>query len=171
MKNWTVSDIKEFGFKGFVKVSDLLNNYNQIPDERGVYLILKPETGNIEFLKIGCGGFFKQRNPNVAVDILKNKWIENSDVLYIGQAGGIRNGKWSDSTLRKRLKDYIKFGEGKPVGHSGGRYIWQINRSKDLIVCWKALPNKSQDPIEVESDLIKNFKTRYNSWPFANLKD
>lgn len=170
MKNWTVIDLKEFGFVGFSKISDLVTNYNQIPEERGIYLILRPENKNIEFLEIGCGGFYKRRNPNVAIETLKSKWVEQVEVLYIGQAGGVTNKKWSQSTLRKRLQAYMKFGQGKDIGHYGGRYIWQIDRNEDLIVCWKPLPNKSQDPCEVESDLIQTFVKLYKQLPFANLK-
>lgn len=169
MNNWNLNEIKASDFKGFVSVSKLKNNFNQIPDERGVYLILKPDK-SINFLKIGTGGYFKNKNPNVETDILRKKWIETALVIYIGQAGGVRNGKWSNSTLRKRIKDYLKFGNGKNIGHSGGRYIWQIEESSELIVCWKELPEKIEDPCKVESKLIQDFKNKYGFRPFANLK-
>ena len=169
MTNWALTDIKSFGFKGFIKISDLRKDFSQIPNERGVYLILKPDH-QIEFLSVGTGGHFKGKNPNVDISILNSKWIPNTLVVYIGQAGGIRNGKWSNSTLRKRLKDYLDFGIGKPVGHYGGRLLWQIKESEKFLVCWKELPNKIEDPCEVETNLIENFRCKYGGWPFANLK-
>ena len=96
---------------------------------------------------------------------------DNSIVIYIGQAGGVRNGKWSDSNLRERLKKYFDFGLGKPVGHWGGRLIWQIENSDKLIVCWKELPDKVKDPCKEESKLIEKFKTTFGKRPFANLRD
>src|SRR4051812_42549016 len=116
MKDWTFENIKEYGFKGFVKISDLISDYELIPDERGVYLILMHEK-NVNFLTRGTGGYFKNKNPNVGVDFLKDNWVDLSAIVYIGQAGGTRNGKWSKSTLKLRLKKYLQFGQGKPVGH------------------------------------------------------
>ena len=170
MKNWTIDEIKSFGFKGFFPIAELRKNLLSIPDERGVYLILSSGKEFV-FLNNGTGGYFKKKNPNVDLSTLKNKWIENTVILYIGQAGGIRNGKWSNSTLRMRLKKYFDFGIGKPVGHYGGRYIWQLEKSSELIVCWKELPNKIADPSEIESNLINSFKSKYKNRPFANLKE
>ncbi|KGO86031.1 hypothetical protein Q765_13295 [Flavobacterium rivuli WB 3.3-2 = DSM 21788] len=169
MEDWTIKGLKVFGFKGFVKISDLIKDYTQIPNERGVYLVLKSEA-IVSFLVRGSGGYFKHEDPNVSVEILLQKWIETSSVIYIGQAGGIRKEKWSDSTLRKRLKTYINFGQSKAVAHKGGRYIWQIANNQNLIICWKVLPDKISDPSKVESDLIKKFKALHNQYPFANLK-
>jgi len=157
MKNWDLEEFKEYGFKGFVKISELINNYNLIPEERGVYLILKSDTP-MPFLKIGNGGYFKKKDPNVDIEILQQKWVENSQILYIGQAGGIRKGTWSNSTLRKRLKQYCKFGQGKAIGHLGGRYIWQLQNNQNLIVCWLSLPEKTIDPRGLENELICQFR-------------
>ena len=63
----------------------------------------------------------------------------------------------------------MKFGSGKPVGHRGGRYIWQLADADDLVVCWKVL---STDPREYERQMISDFKTAHNGYrPFANLLD
>lgn len=123
-------------------------------------------------MKIGTGGHFKKRNPNVDIAVLADNWVDNSIVVYIGQAGGIIKGKWSKSNLRKRLRLYFNFGLGKPVGHQGGRLIWQMDECDKLIVCWKTLPDKIKDPCEEESELIDKFKKAFGgSRPFANLKD
>jgi hypothetical protein len=93
--------------------------------------------------------------------VLHSKWVKDAVVLYIGQAGG--NG--SDSTLRKRLRLYMRFGQSFPVGHKGGRYIWQIKDSKNLLVCWKTC---TQDAREYEASLIQDFQFHYGKLPFAN---
>ena len=170
MTTWTLDDIKANGFKGFIEITDLRRDNKIIPADRGVYLILKTDRPH-KFLRSGTGGHFKKKNPNVDIGILNDNWVDNSIVIYIGQAGGVRNGKWSDSNLRERLKKYFDFGLGKPVGHWGGRLIWQIENSDKLIVCWKELPDKVKDPCKEESKLIEKFKTTFGKRPFANLRD
>ncbi|NLI36943.1 MAG: hypothetical protein GX416_10590 [Bacteroidales bacterium] len=154
------------GFRGFVTIGQLQENISVVPDTKGVYLLLKSEeTGNPEFLPKGSGGHFKGNNPNVTIEELKKNWVENADILYIGKAGGERQG----SNLRKRLNQLIRFGQGGNVGHWGGRYIWQLKDSEHLLVCWKELSN--DNPREIEKSMIDQFKSEHNnSRPFANLQ-
>jgi hypothetical protein len=126
-------------------------------------MILYCESDSPQFLPIGTGGFFKGRDPNISIQVLKQHWVENTCVIYIGKAGG----EDSKSTLRSRLTQYFRFGQGKNVGHYGGRLIWQIKNSKELLVCWKPLPN--EEPRMVEAELIRSFIKVYNRRPFANL--
>jgi len=160
----TLESIKNSGFIGFRKISELKNDNLLIPSVKGVYLVLRPDEKEIAFVIKGTGGFFKGKNPNVSIDELKNNWIENSQVVYIGKAGG----SGSEATLRSRLKQYLNFGQGKNVGHWGGRYIWQIKNINDFLICWKTLPN--DEPEKVESELITIFFNEYRSLPFANLR-
>ena len=83
MHSWTISELKESGFGGFVKIGELKNKYSEIPEERGIYLILwiNPK---VNFLEIGTGGHHKNKDPNVTIEILKSNWITNSIVVYIG---------------------------------------------------------------------------------------
>lgn len=159
-----LTSIKEAGFTGFKKVEQLWNDYTVIPDERGVYLILNPEISMKQFLTKGVGGYFKGKDPNLSIPQLTSNWVENSHVLYIGQAGG--NG--SSATLRKRVKQYLEFGKGKPVGHYGGRLIWQLSHHRDLIVAWKV--TGTVDPSIEENNQLRAFYDTYGLLPFANLK-
>ncbi len=102
---------------------------------------------------------------NLQLDILKSNWIENTVVVYIGKAGA--SGK--DATLRIRLKQYFSFGKGNNIGHYGGRLIWQLKNSKDLLVAWK--PLTEEEPRTVEANLIQDFVSQYSKRPFANLSD
>jgi len=83
--------------------------------------------------------------------------------LYIGKAGG----SGSSATLRNRLTAYIRFGAGRPVGHWGGRLIWQLRDASDLQICWKSTGD--HQPREVEKQLIHAFITAHGTRPFANL--
>jgi hypothetical protein len=156
-------ELKKAGFVGFKTVSELWNDFTLIPNEKGVYLILNPDCSKKQFLSIGSGGYFKGRNPNLPETELELNWINHCHILYIGQAGG--NG--SAATLRKRLKQYLDFGKGKPVGHYGGRLIWQLSHYPELLVAWKI--TKATDPREEEKELIGAFVDFYDKLPFANL--
>jgi hypothetical protein len=158
-----INEIKHFDFAGFMKINQLFDNFNLIPDIKGVYFILYIDSVVPQFLWIGTGGQFKGRDPNISMDELRLKWVENTNVVYIGKAGGIN----SNATLRSRLRQYLRFGQGKNIGHWGGRYIWQMKNVDTLLICWKALPN--DDPREIEIQLLCQFKEIYGCYPYANL--
>jgi len=159
-----LSKIKEMGFTGFKTIEQLWNDSSCLPNEKGIYLILNPDCSQREFLPKGVGGYFKDKDPNISVSELSTNWVDNCHVVYIGQAGG----NSSSATLKKRLKQYLDFGKGKPVGHYGGRLIWQLANHKNLIVAWKV--TRTTDPREEESVLISDFHDFYGKLPFANLK-
>jgi hypothetical protein len=160
-----ISSMKEFGFTGFIPISELMKGLTILPKYKGVYMILYIPEKHPEYLTSGTGGFFKERNPNVSIDILKENWVENTKVIYIGKAGGHD----SSATLNARIKQYIHFGQGKKASHRGGRFIWQLKDSKNLLICWKVLID--EEPRNVEKNLIYDFKNIYKKRPFANLKD
>lgn len=157
-----IEQIKKAGFTGFKTMKELFADSSAIPKIKGVYLVLNP-TKKGEFLTVGTGGHFKGKNPNVSVSELEANWVDDTIVVYIGKAG--KDG--SSATLQSRLRQYFGFGQGKNVGHWGGRFIWQLKNSADLVVCWKALP--TTDPRTVEADLIQDFVSKFSQRPFANL--
>jgi hypothetical protein len=157
-----LEEIKEEGFTGFKTMKELFKDNSVIPQMRGVYMVLNISKEK-EFLTVGTGGFFKGKNPNVSIQELENNWVENAIVVYIGKAGG----EGSGATLQSRLGQYFRFGQGKNVGHYGGRLIWQLKNSADLVVCWKELPK--EEPRMVEIELIQKFITQFSKRPFANL--
>lgn len=158
-----ISEMRSFGFLGFEEIQSLMNNNcTNVPDRKGIYFVLRNEEP-VEFLVNSVGGHFKGKNPTVDIEKLKMNWVDNTLVVYIGQTGGGP----SDATLSKRMKQYMKFGQGQPVGHWGGRYIWQLKDNRKLKICWKSLPN--DDPREIEKNLIQQFENHYNKKPFANI--
>ena len=157
-----VDKLTKLGFKGFKPILYMKDkdNRSEIPDEGGVYIVLRRDADKAEFKEIGMGGFFKGRNPNVSIYELNDNWVEDTPVMYIGKA--------KEGRLRKRISEYMRFGCGKKVGHWGGRLIWQLADADDLVVCWS---ETEEDSREVEKDMICKFKEEFGAHPFANLKD
>ena len=81
-------------FSGFKTIEYLRNHINEIPKEKGVYLIIS-QRNNPQFLDESIGGHFKGRNPTVSKIELETNWVSNEPIIYIGQAGG----KNSSATL------------------------------------------------------------------------
>lgn len=155
MKLFNKEELLFNGFFGFKTIQELSTSKSLIPKQNGVYLILNLEK-EIKFLEKGTGGYFKGKDPNVELDVLQKKWVDDTNVVYIGKA----------TDLQKRLNQYFRFGNGKNVGHYGGRYIWQLENSKNLMVCWKALEEESR---EAEKELSNLFMSKFNKLPFANI--
>jgi len=148
------------GFKGFIRVGQLMENGCSIIDDApGVYLILRRSNEPPIFFEKGTGGWFKGIDPNVPISVLKEKWVEGTEIMYIGKAG---------TSLRKRLRAYMRFGDGIDAPHKGGRYIWQLADSRELRVCWKALPAAVNSEM-VEMLMIGKFLDKYGKLPFANI--
>lgn len=77
-------------------------------------------------------------------------------MVYIGKA----------DNLRRRLREFACFGEGAPIGHWGGRLVWQIADSTELLVAWKGTPGRV--PRDVEAEMITGFRRAWGQPPFAN---
>jgi|SRR5690606_20361991 len=110
-----IPQLKVLGFKGFETIGNIKNtNYDMLPKVKGIYIILYTEDSP-NFLSSGTGGAFNGRDPNVSIEELERNWVKNAPIIYIGKAGG----ESSSATIHSRLKQYFRFGEGKPIGHWG----------------------------------------------------
>lgn len=160
--NDIIQRLKSDGFEGFISVENLMQSRKMISSYGGVYIILRLKDSEPEFLEQGTGGFFKKkepRNPNVSIDELRDNWVPDEAIMYIGKA----------TSLKSRLGSYLRFGEGKFATHWGGRYIWQLKDSRELLVCWK---ETDENPRIVEEEMIAQFKKEHGGKrPFANLQD
>lgn len=126
------------------------------PTSGGVYVVTYNAESPVAFYERSCGGWFKGKDPTVTLDALTANWVDGAEVVYIGKA----------DQLRRRLTQYADFGAGKPVGHWGGRLIWQLPSPDQLIVGWKETPGRI--PVEVETELIASFRQAHGKPPFAN---
>ncbi len=151
-------------FSGFKTVSHLRNNLHLIPKVPGVYLVFRNDTDNPKFLTVGSGGHFKDREPNVPLNELSANWVEDASVVYIGKAGSLTG----SATLLSRIKQLLQFGDGKNIGHWGGRLLWQLADHEELVIAWKEITD--QEPKAVETVMIQEFKDYFGQRPFANLQ-
>ena len=163
LTDFTAENWQAAGFTGNASTLDLRSNPRQVPDEMGVYAVIHDKTPMPSFLEVGTGGHFKNRNPNLPISDLKTNWVPDSTTVYIGKAGAL-SGR---ATLKTRLRQYIRFGEGSKVGHWGGRLIWQLAEHEQLRFLW--MPTPDEEPREVEKRLIAAFEARFGQLPYANL--
>ena len=148
------------GFRGFVSVKELRSRgLGSISNNPGMYLVIRNPQRFPEFLESGTGGRFKGKNPNVSTSKLHANWIEGALIVYVRK---------SDRTLRERIGELVDFGTSHPVGHRGGRYLWQLKDSDHLRVCWKetAKGNAGSEKF----DILREFQNHYGSLPFANIQ-
>jgi hypothetical protein len=162
----SLSKLRAAGFVGFSCIRDLhASRCRGVPQHPGVYLVARGPTHAGVFSTHSCGGRFKGKDPTVPVERLRRLWIDAAIVLYIGKAGGGDAG----AVLQERLWAYMRFGAGEPVGHWGGRLIWQLENCHDLTICWRACGEA--DAAKVEGALIRQFAVSYGRRPFANLRN
>lgn len=150
--------LEDCGFLGFERASSLrTTRCREIPNEPGVYAVLTPEGYEQKFRSRSAGGWFKGKDPTVTVDLLRLKWVAGTPVVYIGMAG---------RSLRRRVRALVDYGGGKPVGHQGGRYLWQLEGCDELLVAWLLDP----EPARTEDRLLAAFQVLHRGLPFANLR-
>ncbi len=128
-----------------------------LPPRPGVYVVQAPNGLVPIFLKRGTGGFFKREDPNVGVETLQSRWVREARELYIGM---------TTTNLQKRVLLLLKFGQGKPVPHKGGRLLWQLKNSDELLLSWC----EHDAPAQEEARLLREFELGHGRLPFANLK-
>ncbi|WP_432066275.1 hypothetical protein [Streptomyces sp. C10-9-1] len=157
----TQKTLAERGFCGFVPFCQLPDS--DVPTEHGIYVVIRPDDSPPSFHPTSPAGHLKGRDPSVSADKLGGAWVDGAAVVYIGKAAG-------QDGLNQRLSDYRRHGTGLLAGHWGGRYIWQLVDSNELLVAWRPLPEGNA--AQAEQDLIDEFKELHDgSLPFANLRN
>ena len=158
-----IEQLRSSGFSGFYPIRDLMEKGGSelTIDAPGVYCIVRLTDDEPVFLIKGTGGWFDGKDPNDPIEALESKWVDHARILYIGKASG---------SLRGRIRAYMNFGQGKAANHHGGRHIWQLEDSRELLVCWKFVPGPGRSE-ELETDMISDFADRHEGkLPFANRR-
>ncbi|CAM2076734.1 MAG: hypothetical protein NSGCLCUN01_00919 [uncultured Clostridium sp.] len=146
--------------KNFETIKELYNNNCvNVPNKPGIYIVKLPDNFKVDILDTTTGiNEYKGKSLLLEKDKLINKFdkISNNSVLYYGKA----------EDLKRRIKQYVKYGYAEDRGHRGGRAIWQIKGCHDLIIEYYL----NSFPREYEKKLLQEFKEKNNSYPFANWK-
>lgn len=122
---WDETGLEAVGFSHAHHIYDL--DLAQVPREPGVYVVLRPgDEGEVAFRNPGSAGRFRDREPNVEIELLEAGWVDGVDVLYVGKT----------NDLRQRIGLLRRFGKGEPVAHWGGRYLWQLEDAAALRVAY-----------------------------------
>lgn len=127
----------------------------QLPVASGVYVVLS-EPLRPGLLAASGGGHWKGKDPTVPRERLEREWVEQTATLYIGRA----------TSLRERVGELLRFSDGLPVRHWGGRLLWHLGGCQDFLLGWREYP----DFVGLEADLIDDFVEHFGRLPFANLK-
>lgn len=163
------ADLAYRGFDGFVAIDDLRNGrLIEVSERHGIYVVLRDSETRPTFLSVSRGGWFKGKDPSVPVAALELKWVAGTPLLYAGRARKSVS-RPTKSGLRYRIGKLLEFGAGLPVGHWGGRYLWQVRGSDDFVLAWRSLPDGAS-PGHEEAELIAEFEAMFARLPFANLK-
>jgi hypothetical protein len=160
---WTREALERTGFVGWHPFSDLPGRLRSIGrDAGGVYVVYRESLQMPEWLDWSPAGTWRG-DPTVPREVLVANWVKGANVINIGKA---KHGQ-----LRTRLGAYCSFGAGGKGRHYGGRLIWQLKDSADLLVAWLVITDLVINPREVERDMIDTFRVAYGKRPFANLSD
>ena len=151
---FTRQHLESDGFAGWIPFGGL--RASACPPTGGVYVVTYRGACSPTFSAKSCGGWFKGKDPAVTPEVLSANWVDGAEVVYIGKA----------DQLMRRLRQFADFGAGKPIGHWGGRLIWQLADVPSLRVAWKETPGRV--PVQVEAELIDLFRRAYGKPPFAN---
>ena len=99
------------------------------------------------------------------IEKLRNKWVENSDLVYYGLAG-----KKSFRSLNERLGDLLRHGIGRistSGPHKGGEILWQL-KNYETFELWILPTGEPPEPRNYEELVLRTFYNVKQKLPFAN---
>jgi hypothetical protein len=149
-------DLAARGFDGFLTLNSLKRKDARVPTVPGVYAAIRPSTAAMTFLSQSVGGHHKRRNPTVTKAELELAAVPGAQTVYIGRA----------IHLQRRIDELVRFGRGEPVGHWGGRYLWQLEDHDHLEIAWRP----AADYKTAEASLLDDFVNHWSVLPYANLR-
>ena len=106
------------------------------------------------FVSESPAGWSRARTPRSTRACCGHAGCSEVPVLYIGKATAGASGR---RHLRKRVTELVEFGAGRPVGHRGGRCLWQVQGSSRFVVAWRV----EAAPTRAENELLDQFLARH----------
>ncbi len=152
--------LARLGFHGFESIDRLRQtDLASVPGKHpGVYVILRSNGDAPAFLAENPGPYRKGTSPTLDVRSLMLKWSPRSSILYYGQ---------SSPPIRHRMRAYLWFPKGRR-GHWGGRAIWQLKDSEQLVVAW--MTTKADEARPIEAEMIGAFAASFGRLPYASWR-
>jgi hypothetical protein len=162
-------DLEAAGFSGWRTWAELRSSeLAEVPCKPGVYVVFRPSTAGPVFIHPSPAGWFKGQDSSVSIERLEDEWVPDAHVVYTGKADFRRRRKQIEA-LRERLGEFARFGAGEAIGHRGGRLIWQLADSGELLVAWREI-TWSEKARNYEKRLLSRFADLHGERrPFANL--
>lgn len=148
---WNRLELERVGFVGFVPLIGM--DRTKLPRRHGVYVVVHQLDQEPEFLDSNV----IDKWPPYQSAHLRERWLTDAPVVYIGKAEG-------KVGLHRRVGAFSR----QATNHSGGRSLWQLEKSQDLLVAWLETPGESA--LAVEQRYLQAFKAEYGSYPFANRR-
>ena len=151
---WDRTGLELIGLHGFIPFGKIREpRVLMLPKGHGIYVVTRIGESPPMILSdsVAKGGWYP-------VAALADRWVTESQVLYIGKADGSRG-------LHQRLKQYARRGNS----HTGGRAIWQLADADELLVGWAETPGELGRA--VEKRWITRFVETFGQRPFANHDD
>lgn len=147
-------------FAGPVSVRELTQGgLAELPSAPGNYVVMRREQTEPRFLPRSEAGHFKGKDPTYPLSGLASRWVTGAQILYLGRTGD----------LVKRVRQLCDFALGKPIGHWGGRILWQIHGWQDFEVWWRATDDA--DSKTAKKTLLQSFSATHGHLPYANLRE
>jgi len=162
---WTRAGLEAAGYEGYTTFAELRRQ--RASPRPGIYVVLRTDPTAPTFLRASTAG--KLKNFTAPIAVLEQNWIPGAEVVYIGLAThGVRR-----DGIHRRLKQFRRTGAGTADNHGGGVWIFQLADAEDILVCWRAADDDSDEYVEaLEHHLLADFVARpeHGRWPFANRK-
>ena len=153
-------DLEAAGFQGWLTWDALrTSDFSAVTSGPAAYVVYRTADTAPSFLPANPGGRFKDKDPTAPLQTLSSNWVAGAHAIYVGKA----------DVADRRLKQFARFGAGEPVGHWGGRYMWQLADSAELLVAWHAI-SWAERARDYEKRLLTRFGELFDGHrPFANL--
>jgi len=144
------------------------NSLKEIERVEGIYKVYLPENIPFQLNKTTTAMEYNKEGKKLVYDTdedierLQYQWKliqsakeHDNRIVYIGRS----------NNLRKRLKQFARYGVRKADNHEGGKILWQLTDAIKFQIEYFPCQNCEQ----VEKELLQDYKKRhFNQLPIAN---